>query len=554
MAPAKRPWFAYLADCLFAWQHSLPAETCSYTVESVRIPVGHEQMELTAELYRTLASPPAGTLLVRTPYGTGFAPSLGSARFFAARGYHVLFSACRGTSGSDGELIPGVDEGSDGQAVVEWMRLQSWYTHSFATLGGSYLGFTQWSLLVDPPKDMKAAAIFTGPHDMYGFALGAGAMRSHMVTWADLTTRMNRGDGLISMMLYLRSMHSRIRPTLDSVPLLDAVDEYFSGTAPAWLRSNITGSSERSAGLDASEALDRASIPILLVAGWYDMVLDDVMKQYARLSRRGCTVALVVGPWTHIGAQGRNIPAETLPWIEEHLAGKPSAGKRSPVRIFVTGIQEWRDLSHWPPATSPREWFLSSERQLTTNKPTAETSESTITFDPTNPTPAIGAPQSFAGAKGTSDENSALVARDDVLSWTSSALAASLEVCGKPLVTLHHATDLPDADLLVVLSEVDERDGTSRQLSERYLRLDPRRRGAVPPLQLRLHDVAHVFRAGTRVRLSVAGGSHPRFIRNLGSGENPGTGTTLWSVKHLVRHQEGAVSSLRLPVVAVTSA
>jgi len=39
--------------------------------------------------------------------------------------------------------------------------------------------------------------------------------------------------------------------------------------------------------------------------------------------------------------------------------------------------------------------------------------------------------------------------------------------------------------------------------------------------------VAHQFRPGHRIRLIVAGGSHPRFERNLGTGADPATSTEL---------------------------
>ena len=137
MAPIKRGWLGYIADRFYTWQNSLPPMKCCYTIESLQIPVA-EDVKLAANLYLTDASPPSGTLLVRTPYGIDFVPSLALARYFAARGYHVLLNACRGTSGSDGEREPGTHEVVDGHAVVDWMREQSWYTGSFGTLGGTY--------------------------------------------------------------------------------------------------------------------------------------------------------------------------------------------------------------------------------------------------------------------------------------------------------------------------------------------------------------------------------------------------------------------------------
>jgi predicted acyl esterase len=83
----------------------------------------------------------------------------------------------------------------------------------------------------------------------------------------------------------------------------------------------------------------------------------------------------------------------------------------------------------------------------------------------------------------------------------------------------------------------------------RILRLDP----ASPTLEvqrldLRLDPCAHRLPAGHRLRLLVAGGCHPRFARNEGTGSPPGTGTELRPCMHTVHHTPGAVSRLVLPI------
>jgi predicted acyl esterase len=59
--------------------------------------------------------------------------------------------------------------------------------------------------------------------------------------------------------------------------------------------------------------------------------------------------------------------------------------------------------------------------------------------------------------------------------------------------------------------------------------------------------VAHRFAAGSRIRVLVAGGSHPRFVRNLGTDEPPISGSTMRPATHSVHHGEGGVSRLILP-------
>ncbi|HEX2213800.1 MAG TPA: CocE/NonD family hydrolase C-terminal non-catalytic domain-containing protein, partial [Mycobacterium sp.] len=65
-------------------------------------------------------------------------------------------------------------------------------------------------------------------------------------------------------------------------------------------------------------------------------------------------------------------------------------------------------------------------------------------------------------------------------------------------------------------------------------------------VRIELDGVAHRFRAGSRIRVLVAGGSHPRFVRNLGTGEPLATGSRLASAAHTVHLGDGA-SRLVLP-------
>ncbi|XVQ06915.1 CocE/NonD family hydrolase C-terminal non-catalytic domain-containing protein [Spirillospora sp. CA-255316] len=100
-------------------------------------------------------------------------------------------------------------------------------------------------------------------------------------------------------------------------------------------------------------------------------------------------------------------------------------------------------------------------------------------------------------------------------------------------------------DLFVRLSDVDGK-GRSRNVTEAYVRLAPDREPG--SIRLALRHTAHRFRAGHRVRLLIAGGSHPQFARNLGTGENPGTGSTLKPATHTIHHGDSASSRLMLPV------
>ena len=153
----------------------LPPHTTDHEVHHrVRVPM-RDGVELVADHYRPLTSNPAGTLLVRGPYGRRYPVSVLFGAVYASRGYHVIVQSVRGTFGSGGDFDPFRHEIADGADTAVWLREQPWFTGSFATIGMSYLGFTQWALLTDPPPEMAAAVITVGPHDISGPRWGTGS-------------------------------------------------------------------------------------------------------------------------------------------------------------------------------------------------------------------------------------------------------------------------------------------------------------------------------------------------------------------------------------------
>jgi uncharacterized protein len=116
-----------------------------------------------------------------------------------------------------------------------------------------------------------------------------------------------------------------------------------------------------------------------------------------------------------------------------------------------------------------------------------------------------------------------------VLSFTTDALTTDLIVHGCPVAELAHSSDNAHVDVFVRISEVDGK-GRSRNVSDGYRRLTE----PTDHVRLELDAISHRFRAGTRIRVLIAGGSHPRFARNLGNGEATSTASQLKSSTHEV--------------------
>jgi putative CocE/NonD family hydrolase len=524
----------------------LPAPTTGYTVSSVKIPM-RDGVELVADHYEpTGDTEPVGTLLLRGPYGRGFPFSLLFGALYAARGYRVLMQSVRGTFGSGGVFQPMVHEAADGADTVAWLRQQPWFTGRFATIGISYLGFTQWALLQDPPPELVAAVITAGPHDFSASAWGTGSFTvNDFLGWSHLVAHQEDPGRIRAGIRQLRAQKGVARAA-GEVPLGAAGRALLGNRAPwweSWLEPPDNGDPFWES-LRFGDALERVGVPVLLLSGWQDLFLPQTLQQYRRLRDRGVDVALTMGPWNHtqlLFGGLRTIATETQEWLDTHLGGRPTQARSGRVRFFVKG-QGWRELPDWPPTTTERALYLQPGGGLVETPPSrAVPSSASFRYDPADPTPTIGG--RLLSPDGGYRDDTALAARRDVLSFSSDVLTDDLYVHGNPVAELAHSSDNQHVDVFVRISEVDPK-GRSRNVSDGYRRLDgtPQDGNTV---SLELDAIAHRFRAGSRIRVLIAGGSHPRYARNLGTGEATVTGSRLTPSTHEVHF---GASRVLLPV------
>ena len=501
---------------------------------------------LRADHYAPDTDRPLGTILVRGPYGRALPFSIIYARVYAARGYHVVFQSVRGTFGSGGEFVPMVHEADDAADTVAWLREQPWFTGTFGTIGLSYLGFTQWELLADPPPELAAAVVTVGPHDLHMSSWGSGAFAlNDFLGWSDMVA--NQETSTLNRLAFQLRARRRLTAAVSGVPLGEAGRSLLGHGSP-WYESWVEHPDaddpfwER---MRMTAALDRCTVPVLLLSGWQDIFVDQTIAQYRQLRDRGVDVAMTIGPWTHeqmvTRAAGSTV-VETLEWLGAHLARRQSPPRVDPVRVYVTGRSRpgWVGLPDWPPAIGEKLFYLHPGGRLDADAPEPSAAPSVFRFNPADPTPTVGG-RLLTRDSGYRDDTG-LALRDDVLSFTSAALQEPLCVCGSPMVELAYGTDNPHFDVFVRLSEVDVQ-GRSRNVSDGFGRF-----GSAPdgPIRLELDPVAHRFSTGSRLRVLVAGGCHPRFARNLGTGEPAITGRTMRPSTHTVHH--GDCPTLTLPV------
>jgi predicted acyl esterase len=185
-----------LADAALSRVLGAPPARNAYTVEAVGVPM-RDGVLLAADHFVPTTARPRGTVLIRTPYGRGFPTSSLNGRMFAARGYHVVIQSVRGTFGSGGTFEPMAQETDDGLDTVAWLRTQPWFDGRLATVGGSYLGWTQWTMLQDPPPEIKTAIVYVGPHDFREAVFGRGPFTlGDFLSWTSMITTQEEG-GLV---------------------------------------------------------------------------------------------------------------------------------------------------------------------------------------------------------------------------------------------------------------------------------------------------------------------------------------------------------------------
>jgi uncharacterized protein len=531
-------------DAALACLFKLPRAKTGYTVtQGLRVPM-RDGVVLLADHFAP-TGPASGTVLIRTPYGADLASRALLVAPFAQRGYHVVMAHCRGRFGSGGTFEPFMTEVDDAADTVRWLRRQPWFGGRFATYGGSYLSFTQWALLMDPPPELAAAIIQVSLHDFSQAFHPEGAIA--LETWLTFAELVAEEPSLGKMFWRNFTAARRQRPALWHLPVTQAAERLVGDRAP-WFHEYATHNDLNDPFWSVGQlgaALERAEVPVLLQTGWQDLFLAQTLEQYRQLHRRDEKVALTVGPWTHSSfdvAGGPTMYREALEWLDEHVAGDGRGERSAPVRIHVTGADQWRGLDSWPPATGESVLHLLPNGELGQQPAPTGLPAAVFIYDPTDPTPSIGG--RLIGSKAGYRWDDTLATRSDVLTFTGPTVIAALDVVGVPTIELNHASNNPHADLFVRISDVGTR-GRSRNVSDGFIRLQdasptPRR------TRIEMDAIAHRFAPGHRVRVLVAGGSFPYRDRNLGT-QDHATGSRAVPCRHAV---ELSGSEVHLPTPA----
>ncbi|NNE42297.1 MAG: CocE/NonD family hydrolase [Marinicaulis sp.] len=556
----------------------------------VRTPM-RDGVELVGDLYTPSEQGRWPVLLQRNPYdrkdpGRGQMVIVDPA-WLARQGFAVLVQDTRGRGESEGEFDVILQEVDDGYDTVEWAAAQPWSTGAVGIYGSSYMGLTTYQAIASHPPHLKAGVAFMGPLDALSKRLDGGMFAACFYTWwAYLTALMTVERAELRAATKAEMLGRIVAALMDPVgtannlPLseLDILsDEKLS---PFWRDMLWTPKPVVKNGRPLlGDHLQIGDAALLHISGYRDFshAAFDLAAAQAGNDRH----RFIAGPWTHRGAYSgftgaREYPGTSSPagalgwgpliaaWFDIHLRGGTGADYPSgmawlqgdPIRYYVEGENQWASAKSWPPATKELALHLSSDgdarsasgngRLLSPGAPAPADGANRFTADPHDPFPTHGGSTGMPeeGPEGVQDQR-AVDHRKDVLVYTSDVLEKPVRIAGRQKVSLHFSSSAPDADICVKLVDVDPH-GFAGNVTDGRMRVRYRKGGDVDwltpgeaeEIAITLHNTAHVFKPGHRIRVMITGADYPHFSRNLHTKTVPELGTMAEAIpaEHKVHH------------------
>ena len=391
---------------------------------------------------------------------------------FVRAGYVCVSQATRGHIGSEG--AHGMDnrffdDAQDGYDALTWISQQPWCDGNIAMYGSSYYGATQW--LVAPKGHPNLKAIIpqnVNPDPWQRMYRDHGAIQlAH--TARRIYDYNVEGRGKVARFGWWNWHRHLPLITLDTVagtPSNKLYNDYIThSTYDDFWRT-----------IGTRNKIHNIRIPVYLMGGWYDNYPGVALDYFEKLTKLGATdeIRIAISPTTHtrhmvVGDRDFGESARkdeiglAIRWLDTVLKGEDNGIRNEPkVKIFVMGINQWREEKEWPLARTrfTRYYFHASGTKDGGLSPDAPEGESSTTYiyDPDTPVPTLGGNHSAPHMPGIIragpvDQRSNEI-RKDVLVFTGEPLTADLEVTGPVVVKLYAASAARDTDFIARLIDV----------------------------------------------------------------------------------------------------
>ena len=500
-----------------------------------------DQTILIGDLYLPDTPPPFPAIVFRTPYGRDDGNYRKQAKFFASNGFAFLDLDVRGRGDSNGKFEPYFNDGKDGKDVIDWVAKQPWSNGKVGTYGGSYSARIQWLTALERPKNLFAMISKVSPSDPF-VENPTGVNDPMHISWRYLVSgRSLKNVNDIEWDTVYRTLPIKDMPKSFGINLPDLDEATKHQTFDSYWDA-----------MSYQNKFETIDVPTLHISGWYDDEQIGTFINYSGMRTESSSQksrdnqAIVIGPWghnvNHSSKLGEvdfgpdaviNLDDIELNWFRKWLLDETTqVGKRA--KMFIMGENRWVDFDDWPPSgTKPIKLFISSngransrfgDGQIVWKKESISDGKDEFTYDPMDPTPYVT--EITSAQIGGPDNFSSIERRDDVLVYTSPPLERDLTLLGAVGADIFMETDVVDTDVMAMLLDVWP-NGFSQRLCDGMTRARYRNgmhktefleRGKVYEFKIDLWNTGHRIPKGHRLRIDIASAAFPKYSRNLNTG------------------------------------
>jgi uncharacterized protein len=448
-------------------------------------------------------------------------------------------------------------EAYDAYQVIDWLASQAWSTGNIGIYGCSNTGDAAMHAVTSANPHLKAAWAGCYSWEKYdGFLRGGifanwgtGPERS---IEQDMMNTPVQGDEAKVLLRQAAEEHQGAFPLAKMWEKMPYRDSWSDATQSRfWYEGSVA---------TYLPQINRSGTAIYIQGGWADDLRAQGVATYLNLTgeRR-----LIIGPWGHCQNGDFDLVAEIHRFFDQHLKGMDTRlNAEDPIHYYTINAPagtEWRASKTWPVAgaTSTTLFLTGAANGLATAAPRKASPVSfTVRYDVDCPSARPGPGGLLTGAPPCPLEHGGP-------RFVTPPLKADTEVTGDAIADLWLTASTADANLFVYLEDVAP-DGTVTQVTDARLKASLRKLDAPPyannglpwhrghaedaapltpgepaRLQIAFLPNSFVFRAGHRIRISVAGADYRERDRTP---KSPAPQLTLLN-------DAGHLSAIVLPIV-----
>jgi len=587
--------------------------------QKVMMPM-RDGIRLATDIYRPKGDGKYPVVFSRTPYnfntwidGKMVTGTLQAAYEAVNRGYVYVVQNERGRFFSEGEWDILGTPITDGYDALEWMSKQKWSNGKVGLIGCS--STAEWQMAVASQNHPALAAmvaqgfgagvgrvgkfmeqgnwyrggaqqmLFTSwlygtQHDKMAPILPKGIQQKDLLRiqkFYDMAPEMPKVDWALGL------KHLPVQDIIKNAQGADGIYEKMivrKPNDPAWFNGGLYHDNMP------------LEVPAYWFVSWYDVssapniALFNQVRNAAKSKNVADNQYLVIAPVLHcsfkratentivgersVGDARLNYDELTYGWFDMLLKGEQNdfKAKQPRVRYYTMGSNKWQQAESFPlPNTEIKDFFLASAGKANTRNgdgalsltPPSKDNPDAFTYDPMNPVGSYGGNVCCTGnaVQGGSFDQSQMELRNDILVYTSEALAEGVEITGFIESTLFVSSTGLDTDVTIKLIDVYP-DGKAYNLDETIQRLRYRdgydkevfmEKNKVYKVDLTPMVTSNYFPAGHKIRIEVSSSNFPRFDRNLNTGGNNYDESKGIVVENKIHHSKQYPSVIKLPFI-----